>query len=222
MGWFDEQIKERKRNDDAVFEEAFVGIANAVLGTKMNSAYASDESKAEDAIGEILKFYHVKPREVPASVKGLNDRLEFLLRPYGIMRRRVTLEKGWYMDAMGAMLATRTDDGTVAALIPKGFRGYVFFDNNTGKWVKVTKSNEGLFEDEGICFYKPFPLKKLNVASLARYVLDNLSTADMVLVLLATMAVSAVGLLLPKLNNLLFEQVIPSNSLGFWWVLRCL
>ena len=138
MGWFDEQIKQRKRNDEAVFEEAFLGIADAVLGSKMSAAFSSDEDKAEDAIGEILKYYHVKPREVPASVKGLNDRLEFLLRPYGIMRRRITLEKGWYQDAAGAMLATRKDDGTVTALLPKGFRGYEFFDSKLGKWEKVS------------------------------------------------------------------------------------
>ena len=31
MGWFDEQIKQRKQSDDQLFEEAFVRIADAVL-----------------------------------------------------------------------------------------------------------------------------------------------------------------------------------------------
>lgn len=213
MGWFDEQIKQRKRNDDAVFSEAFVGIADAVLGSRQASIYSTEEEKAEDAIGEILKYYHVKPREVPASVKGLNDRLEFLLRPYGIMRRRVKLEKGWYKDAIGAMLTTRKDDGTAAALIPKGLSGYTYFDNKNGKWVKITQKNERLFEEEGICFYKPFPLKKLTIPALLRYVLNCLSPADLSLVALATLAVSLVGLLMPKLNNLLFGTVVESGQL---------
>ena len=213
MGWFDEQIKQRKRNDDDIFSEAFVGIADAVLGSRLSSAYASDEDKAEDAIGEILKYYHVKPREVPASVKGLQDQLEYLLRPYGIMRRRVTLETRWHRDAIGAMLTTRKDDGTVTALIPRGLSGYAYFDNDAGKWVKITGKNEALFDTEAICFYKPFPLKKLTVPVLMRYVLDCLSTADLVLVLLATLAVSLVGLLSPKLNNLLFGTVVESGQL---------
>ena len=213
MGWFDEQIKQRKRNDDDIFSEAFVGIADAVLGSRLSSAYASDEDKAEDAIGEILKYYHVKPREVPASVKGLQDQLEYLLRPYGIMRRRVTLETRWHRDAIGAMLTTRKDDGTVTALLPRGLSGYAYFDNDAGKWVKITGKNEALFDTEAICFYKPFPLKKLTVPVLMRYVLDCLSTADLVLVLLATLAVSLVGLLSPKLNNLLFGTVVESGQL---------
>lgn len=213
MGWFDEQIKQRKRNDDEIFSEAFVGIADAVLGSRLASAYSTADKQAEDAIGEILKYYHVKPREVPASVKGLNDRLEFLLRPYGIMRRSVKLEKGWYQDAIGAMLATRKDDGTIVALIPRGLRGYVYFESSTGKWVTLTQKNETLFDEEGICFYKPFPLKKLTIPALLRYVLDCLSPADLSLVALATLAVSLVGLLMPKLNDLLFGTVVESGQL---------
>ncbi|MBO5169357.1 MAG: NHLP bacteriocin export ABC transporter permease/ATPase subunit [Oscillospiraceae bacterium] len=213
MGWFDEQIKERKRKDDEIFSEAFVGIADAVLGSRLASVYSTEEEKAEDAIGEILKYYHVKPREVPSSIKGLNDRLEFLLRPYGIMHRRVKLETGWHRDAIGAMLATRKDDGTVTALIPKGLSGYVYFDNKNGKWAKISQKNETLFEEEGICFYKPFPLKKLTIPSLMRYVLDCLSPADLSLVALATLAVSLVGLLSPKLNSLLFGTVVESGQL---------
>ena len=213
MGWFDEQIRLRKQNDDDVFEEAFVGMADAVLGSKMSFAFKSDEAKAQGAIEEILKFYKVKPREVPDSIKGLNDRLEYLLRPHGIMRRNINLEKGWYKDSIGAILGTRKDDGSIVAFIPKGFSGYVYFDALTGKWVRLSKKNETLFEDEGICFYKPFPLTKLTVRTLMRYILNTLSTADFVLVILATLAVSLIGLLSPRLNNLLMGTIVESESM---------
>ncbi|MGN0154811.1 MAG: NHLP bacteriocin export ABC transporter permease/ATPase subunit [Lachnospiraceae bacterium] len=212
MGWFDEQIKQRKKNDDEIFEEAFVGIADAVLGTKMSAAFTSDESKAQSAIEAILQYYKIKSREVPDSVKGLNDRLEYLLRPYGIMRRNVNLEKGWHKDAIGALLGTRKDDGSVVAFIPKGLYGYVYFDTVSGKWVKVTKKTEMLFENEGICFYKPFPLKKMNMAMLLRYIVNTLSTADFALIILATLSISVLGLLFPKLNNLLLGTVVESKS----------
>ena len=212
MGWFDEQIKQRKKNDEEQFSEAFVGIADAVLGSKMSAAFSTDEAKAQGAIEAILKYYHVKPREVPDSIKGLNDRLEYLLRPNGIMRRNVNLEKGWYKDAIGAVLGTRKDDGSVVAFIPKGLSGYVYFDAPTGKWVKLTKKNESLFEDEGICFYKPFPLGKLTLRSLMRYITQTLSVADFVLIALATLATTAIGLLGPKLNNLLMGTVVNSKN----------
>ena len=217
MGWFDEQIKQRKQNDDAVFSEAFAGIADAVLGSRMSAAFSSDEARAQSAIDEILKFYHLKPREVPDSVKGLNDTLEYLLRPHGIMRRMVELEDNWFTDAVGAMLGTRKDDGSVVAFIPKGLKGYVYFDAASGQWIRITRKNQDLFQREAMCFYKPFPLTKLNLASLMRFILDCLSMADLVLVLAGALAVSLVGMLTPKLNGILFGQVLESGSPRLLW-----
>ena len=212
MGWFDEQIKQRKQSDDQLFEEAFVRMADAVLGSKMSSAFASDEARASNAIGEILKYYKIKPPEIPDSVKGLDDRLEFLLRPHGIMRRNVQLDNGWYKNAVGAMLGKRTDDGSVIALLPRGLNGYAFFDVSSQKWVNIGRKNQHLVDDEAICFYKPFPLKKLTVSSLLQYIAQCLDKTDLFLVMGATLLVTLVGLLLPRLNALLFGPVAASGS----------
>ena len=99
MGWFDEQIRARKESDRAVFEDSFLQMAGAVMGKRMSEALNDDRQVAADAIGEILKYYHVTPQEVPETIKDMNEVLEFLLRPYGIMRRNVTLDDGWYKDA---------------------------------------------------------------------------------------------------------------------------
>ena len=213
MGWFDEQIKQRKQSDDQLLEEAFVRIADAVLGTKMSLAYQSDEARASGEIGEILKYYKIKPREVPDTVKGLDDRLEFLLRPHGIMRRNVSLTKGWYKDAIGAMLARRKDDGSVVALIPRGLTGYAYYDSKTAGWVRIGRKNEAIFDDEAICFYKPFPLTKLTVPDLVRYIAECLDRADVVLAAAAALMVSLVGLLTPRLTALLFGSVAQSGSI---------
>ena len=73
MGWFDEQIRERKKIDDEVFADAFSNMAGAVLGRKMAQALHDKEQIARDAIDEILKFYHVKSREIPSGIKDLNE-----------------------------------------------------------------------------------------------------------------------------------------------------
>lgn len=213
MGWFDEQIKQRMQNDDDAFQGAFAQMAGVVMGQKVSSALGDGGQAAKDAIHEILKYYGVKPQELPDSLRDLNEQLEYLMRPSGIMRRTVTLEKGWYKDAVGAMLGTRTDDGSVVALIPTGLSGYSFLDTSTGRRVKVSRKNEGLISGEAICFYKPLPLKKLGMPDLARYIVGTLSIADLVLIALATLSVTLVGMLGPKLNNLLFSTVVESGSM---------
>lgn len=212
MGWFDEQIKQRRKNDEEIFSEAFVDIAEAVLGSKKSSSGENNDERELGAIYEILKYYKVKPQEVPTSAKTLNDRLEYLLRPNGIMRRNINLEPGWYKDSIGAVLGTRKDDGSAVAFIPKGISGYAFFDTASGKWERLNGRNESLFEEEAICFYKPFPLRKLTLRSLMVYIIETLSVSDLILVALSSMAATAVGLLGPKLNNLLMGTVAVSKD----------
>ena len=212
MGWFNEQIKERKISDNNAFEASFDNITASVLGKKMSSALNDSRIITKNAIDAILKFYHVPSREVPEELEDMNEQLEYLMRPYGIMRRSVILESGWYKDAIGAMLGIRKDNGTVVALIPSGFSGYEYFDLESGKYIKVKKSNEDLFEDEAIAFYKPFPLKSLTIKDLIVYIAQVLSVSDYVAIAIATLAVSLLGMLTPKINNILFSVVVTSGS----------
>lgn len=212
MGWFNEQIKERKISDNNAFEASFDNITASVLGKKMSSALNDSRIITKNAIDAILKFYHVPSREVPEELEDMNEQLEYLMRPYGIMRRSVILESGWYKDAIGAMLGIRKDNGTVVALIPSGFSGYEYFDLESCKYIKVKKSNEDLFEDEAIAFYKPFPLKSLTIKDLIVYIAQVLSVSDYVAIALATLAVSLLGMLTPKINNILFSVVVTSGS----------
>ncbi len=212
MGWFDEQIRSRKEADQAIFEDSFVQMAGAVMGRRMSEALNDDRQVATDAIGEILKYYHVKPQEVPENIRDMNEVLEFLLRPYGIMRRNVILDSGWYRDAAGAMLGTRTDDGSVVALVPSGLNGYRFFDRKSGKTVRLNRQTQSLIEKEAIAFYKPFPLASLNIGSLLKYIVQQIAPADVVLLALVMLAVTGIGMLTPWLNNKLFSDVLSSGS----------
>ena len=133
MGWFDEQIRDRKQNDDDAFAEAFANMASAITGKKIEASLNNDRVVTKDAIDEILKYYHVKSREIPDNLSDMNEQLEYLMRPYGIMRRTVKLEDGWYRDAIGAMLGVLRGNGRVVALIPTGFSGYSYFDYETGR-----------------------------------------------------------------------------------------
>lgn len=212
MGWFDEQIKDRKRNDDDAFAEAFANMASAITGKKIEASLNNDRTVTKNAIDEILKYYHVKSREVPDGISDMNEQLEYLMRPYGIMRRTVKLEEGWYRDAAGAMLGVLAESGRVVALIPTGLSGYSYFDWETGKRRRINRKNQHLFEEEAIAFYKPFPLKKISLPSLAAYIARTLSVSDYVMIGLATLALSLIGMISPLITKLLFDRVLLSRN----------
>ena len=88
MSWFDEQIKTRIKNDQEGLESSFIQLSSVVMGKAvLNTSLKSEREKAKNAIEDILSFYHVPKAEVPASMTEVEDILEFLLRPSGVMRR---------------------------------------------------------------------------------------------------------------------------------------
>lgn len=217
MGWFDEQIKQRIKNDDAAFAQAFADMSGIVMGKSAMAAALRDERKqTKDAVDEILRFYHVAPQELPDNLRDMNDVLEYLLRPSGIMRRTVTLSGSWYNDGIGAMLCT-LEDGSVAALIPKGLSGYEFYDPTLGKRVKVNAKNAARFGSEAICFYKPFPLRRLTVKDLLLYINSTLSAADYLMVAAATLSATLIGTLSAYVNNIIFGSVIASGKMSIFF-----
>lgn len=213
MGWFDEQIKQRKLNDDELMYATYSNLAGSILGRKVVAALSSGSAIARDAMNEVIKYYRLEKREVPEDINDFNEQLEYVMRPTGIMRRNVRLKKGWHKDAAGAMLGTRSDDGSVVALIPKGFRGYSFFDVKTGKRVTVNAKNEKLLDDEAVVFYKPFPLRKMTMKDLMAYILSCISVADIAVIMGITLLVTIVGMFVPAINRELFADVTRAGNL---------
>ena len=142
MGWFDEQIESRKKHERELLADSFDNIARSVTGRKTRSALRAD-ADVSDAVSALLKFMGVKEREAPATVKGLEDKLDYVLSSTGILYREVVLSKGWHSDAMGAMIATLKEEGTVIALLPSDMGGYEYVDPHTGKKMRVNAEAEG-------------------------------------------------------------------------------
>lgn len=213
MGWFDQQLKYRKQADEDNFSDAVKSIAGAVMGRRLSEIADSGEI-ARSAIDEILKYYRLKSRsaEIPFTLKTLDEQLEYVLRPFGIMRRAVYLDNEWYKCAVGPMLGTFKEDNSVAALIPNKISGYSYYDYKTGKRVKLNKKTAELFETEAICFYKPFPMKKLSIPDLFFYMREQRSKSDTVMYY-GMMALTALaGFVPPILNKWLFGKVLESGS----------
>lgn len=214
MGWFDDQIKERVKKDNQLFSDSFIEMSGVVM--KKRALYDSlnnSGKQAYTAMEDILHYYHITPQELPVNITDVSDRLEYLFRPTGVMQRDITLEGKWYKDAIGPMLTTTTDD-RVVALIPSGMSGYRFFDADKGKYVKVTAKNYEKINREAICFYKPFPLRKLTTMDLFRYFGETLSAADYIFIVAVSLAASLIGMLLPYANSIVFGRVLETGQIN--------
>ncbi|MBE6844830.1 MAG: ATP-binding cassette domain-containing protein [Ruminococcus sp.] len=214
MGWFDEQIRTRIKSDDEAFSEAFEKMAESVMGRKMFSSENTDKIKqSRSAIEDILGYYRIKPREYTSDTEDIEKQLDFQLGPHGIMHRKVYLNEKWYRDGVGIMLGS-TVSGDIVALVPGKTGGYYYYDHESDKRIKITKSNEKNISRDAVCFYKPLPLKELGIRDLLTYIMSAASSSDKILIMISSLVITAVGLLIPKINNLVFSDIAVSDSIA--------
>ncbi len=210
MGWFDDQIEYRKKRERELLSDSFEGIARSVTGRRMRSTLR-DDADISDAVSSLLKYMGIKEKEVPANIHGLRDRLDYILSATGVLYREVILTPGWHQDAMGPMISS-LKDGTVVTLLPSDRGGYAYISPQTGASVRVTGSEENNVNEEALCFYRPMPMRALHIKDLIRYMVECLSTWDLVVFGLVSLAITLVGLLMPQLNRILMGPVIDTDN----------
>lgn len=213
MGWFDEQIRNRKRRDDQIFTDSLKEAAWTALG-KQNLSMEDDRVLTGSALEKILRYYHLDYVSAPEGTDSLDEQLEYTLHPQGMMYRKVLLKEGWYKEATGAYLGFRKSSGAPLALIPSGILGYRCYDVASGESFLITKKTMADIREDAYCFYRPFPQSSLNIGMLIKYMLGILRFPDFVLIVFVSFLSSMVGILFPRLTNLLYGKVLGSGSVS--------
>lgn len=211
MGWFDQQIEYRKKRERELLADSYDNISKSITGRKVSNAI-TEGADVNDAIAQLLNYFNIKTKEVPAKIRDLEDRLDYLLSASGIMYRQVILEDDWHKDAMGAMITRLEEDGSVITILPGTLGGYEYTDPRTGKKVRITGKEEKKIGKEAFCFYRPLPQRQLTLKDLFRYMAGVLNGWDYVSFALAALMITLVGMLMPKLNHILMDQVVGSGS----------
>jgi len=214
VGWFDEQIEQRKLSDQEVFEDSFMRVASAVLGKNVGGELETGRQITKFAVDELLVYFHYKPVDMPAAITDFDEQLEYAFRPHGIMRRNINLEEGWYKDSFGPILAFTKEDEHAIALIPSTFGGYTFSNPKTGKREKLSGKNADMFDESAICFYRPLPLKRLTISDLILFIKDCVTSSDVLMIVAITGVVTLVGLIPPLLYRILTGPVLNSRNIS--------
>ena len=213
MGWFDEQIRQRKLSDQEVFEDSLFQMAAVVLGDRAAEHLNNERLVTKKAIDDILKYYRFKPVEVPSSIEDGDEQLDYCLHNYGIMRRNVTLEENWYQDAFGPMIGFWSESKLPVALLPAPLYGYYYFEN--GKKISINKKNASLLSRDAICFYRPLPAKKLGIPDLLVYIRSCFTLGDSLSTSAIAFLASFVGLMSPRIIKIMSGMVVQTGKTSF-------
>lgn len=120
---FNKQLRQEEQLDELSMEEALGSMASIIMGeSAMAEALGTGNRRSRDAVERIMAYHGctaVWPQDTEMDMK---DQIEFVLRPHGIMTRRVVLDGKWWHTAYGTMLG-RTDSGEPVAILPTVFGG---------------------------------------------------------------------------------------------------
>ena len=211
MGWFDEQIEDRKKQERRMLTDSYEKLQLTVTGRKSGESFLEGED-VNDAIEALLKYFGIRERTIPANVRDLEGRLDYLLSSSDIMYRKVTLEEGWHEDAMGVLITNLAESGAVITVMRDATGVYAYRDPLTGRTVHVTRAQEKKIGNEAYCFYRPLPLRKIKLRDLIQYMLSTLSSWDIAAFVMSAIAITLVGMILPKLNHILMGEVVTYGS----------
>ncbi|MDR2577216.1 MAG: NHLP bacteriocin export ABC transporter permease/ATPase subunit [Chitinispirillales bacterium] len=206
MNIFTDQINARRQNDSAMFDGAF-----ATLASVLDKQHLRQENipAIDSALAKVLKSIGLSTPEIPNKIRNADERIEYVLRATGAMRRRVELKGAWWRAAGGSLLGS-TVDGDVIAITESGISGYRY-TGSSGESVKVNKKSAENINADAFYFYRPFPAGKMTQRDLVIFMLKNISRGDIAFVVCATFLVTAVGLLMPFFNKQIFDFVIPAG-----------
>ena len=211
MGWFDEQIENRKRQERKLLSDSFEKLELTITGHKSGSGFP-EGADVNDALEALLKYFGIREREIPARLKNFEEKLDYLLTSSDIMYRKVDLESGWRKDAMGAMITSLKESGAVITVLRNSAGMYVYRDPANGRKVRVTAAEEKKISQEAYCFYRPLPLRKITLRDLFTFMWNTLRISDIMAFAAAALAITLVGTFMPRMNHILMEEVVSYGS----------
>lgn len=210
MTVFGKQLITRQKKDQKNISIALQDIADASRG---KSRYHEDEKSMDTARHEvetICQYYQMKiPSEIP-DTEDVNEMIDYVTAPSGITHRRIQLDGTWWKNGEGAILAVIKDNGQMQALLPGKYSGYYYLDEYGNK-IRISAGNRDRYEKEALCFYKPLPAEPITGKQLILLMIRSISWSDLLLILIATLMMTGIGLLTPMVTRMLFDDIIPTG-----------
>lgn len=126
--------------------------------------------------------------------------------------REVVLEENWYRKDAGPILVFERKGHKPVACIPAGTSHYLAYSAGADRPVIVDRGYEQQLEPQAMTFCRPFPDKPMKTKDLLLFGFRNVRKGDIVRMLLLWFLGTVIGLLLPLLNEQLYDNFIPMGD----------
>jgi ATP-binding cassette subfamily C protein len=172
-------------------------------------------------VGELQGIALTLPPQPPGNTQP-SLRIEEIARASGVRYRRVALRGKWWQSDSGPMLGYLVADNTPVALVPVTHRSYLWVHPVTGAKVSLDRESAERLQPFAVCFYKPFPAELLTIKNLLRFAFAACWKSDLRMIFGAGLAGGLLGLIVPKVNAVVFDNIIPGGQRSELWQIAML
>ena len=160
--------------------------------------YAAKALKAEE-----IEFEKVRQR--------VSDRFDIptIANASNLLCREVVLEPDWFKGDCGVIIGKLDQNYVVCS--PEGF-GYAMYDTAADKKQKLNKKTARKIDPKAHMIERSLPGKALKLKDLFRFGLKDMGTMDVVSILVLGLITTLIGILLPTLNQKIYDDYIPLGN----------
>ena len=126
--------------------------------------------------------------------------------------RGIVLSDKWYRSDYGAFIAFREEDGHPFAMLPARYGSYNAYDADSDSLIRVDRQFAESLSADAVMFYRPFPEEKITVRKLIAFGMQKVYRSDVIRLVVHALAGTLTGLLIPYMNQLVYDRFIPPGN----------
>ena len=208
---FDDQISKRLDREKQTLREVFGDTARD-MGFKLD--FGNSMGSDNRVLHRLLEYLKVSDYHLDDDgIFTPDEQLERILRPRGIMQRRITLDGDWWHRAIGPKLG-QDCEGNMLLFVPRRWVfGYKCIDQN-GIVRKVDAELMRQVKSDALDFFYALPPRRLKGRELLLFAIANMPWSAAFAVILTAFFASLIGMFVPFINKEIFNNVIPNGIMS--------
>ena len=210
-------FSDKRTNEEDGLKNILEKIKSIVSGNNKNTQHLTPKKENKQSvlystcqlIGDYAGFKFEEPKYIDSNQNNTSNLLYAIAKSSKVRVRKIILRDVWWKDENGHLLAFTKQKNEPVALIQKTSNTYFLKNLTTGFESIVNHQIAESLEPIGYMFFSGFDGKMDSIKKVLGFAMKGLRK-DSKLLILASLAGSLIGLLIPVLSGIIFDDVIPT------------
>lgn len=167
-------------------------------------------------IGDAIGFKFEVPQFMESYKNSTTNQLYAIAQSSKVRVRKIILRGTWWKEENGHLIAFYKEDKRPVALIQYSPNTYLLKDTSTGEEIKVDHKIAEQLEPICYMFFYGFNDTMTSIRKISKFAAQGIKK-DSEYLILATFAGSLIGLLVPILSGIMFDDVIPTADKSLYF-----